>query len=476
MVQKQEERDNRRFVRVTSRDIVGEDEARKKTMKSDTKTRDINYAIGQGYSLLGIQLFHSNFDLNEFLYDIKIFNGVSSTIFTLYPELRNIISTDNIKSYIASSYWNNGDVPTEIRDRICPLMDKLVEARYNVLSKKYGKISSFPEKRKICEIFANDNYLEAVRIGYEQIQRRCLSNIDFYNLGGGISTGSNSFGLNGFYSDILKYFVANAYGETEKAAVATCMIGKYTSELSCLDEEDENVDKSSPIEKIKALFPKDGLFNSLFNVGYVPSFETQYSSFEKFGKTLYDTKYGCSVIVQKLNSARMSCKESISDDEIRTVYDRFAKSFLKLNIKETITLDQFKRIVSDSDDSYYKAVLRGYDNAKESTKNPAYVEFGRKLADYAKSLSTDSKGAHSLSRAILDELVDSFKESSYSKMSERYSAVLSRYPALDNILNFEEFYEMFKPNDLMEIVSFGYNDAKNGVSKFKVATGGQSLK
>ena len=77
--------------------------------------RDKNIAIKKGYASFGIQLFHSNYNLEEFFDDLKEFNDIFNTIFMYFPELRGVISVNDINSYVGSKHWNNDSISPDLK-------------------------------------------------------------------------------------------------------------------------------------------------------------------------------------------------------------------------------------------------------------------------------------------------------------------------------------------------------------------------
>lgn len=447
------------YVKVTSCDLVGDKYREENKKNSGARLAYINHAYNKGYSKLGVQLFQSNYYLEEFLEDLKTFNDIYTTVVIYFPELNGIISVKDINLYVESLCWNNNSISPDLNKRLSSLIDRLVDIRYEKLKRKYNNILDFPDKRTLFTLYANSNYTEALKNGYEYLKRKYTVNKDLYMIGEDIANIDVSYATDCFYSDILKYFIANYFGEKQSSSMATYLLDNYVSRKEYLEES------VSITERLKTLFPDSNLFQSLFVNGYVSSFDSIYSPYEKFGRIIYSSySSGRFALVKRMDNLRLIADDLKDELKAMDAYNDFINQFKKLKNFSFISFEQFKHIFSD-DDSYYNAILRGYDIARNSDKNKPYVTFGKKLAMYAQSEANNDRSANDISMKILFELLDSFKEPLWSLKAERYRSVLKKYPILDDILSFDEFYQMFKPNTYCEIVEFGYSDAKRGYSK-----------
>ena len=429
--------------------------------------RDKNIAIKRGYASLGIQLFHSNYNLEEFFDDLKEFNDIFNTIFMYFPELRGVISVNDINSYVGSKHWNNDSISPDLKKRLLSLIDRLVSSRYDILNGKYVNFSKFPDKYSLCDIYSNSVYMDTIKDVYDNLERKCSENSDLYYLGQAIACIDNSSDLNSFYSDILKLFVARSFGEKQFSDMIAYINDNHSFELAVLGGN------GSLIDKLKDLLPNDNLFHVLYEYGYLSNFDSVYSDYERFGKILYceysNYRAMRSKLFSRFKNLRLDASNLKSAEELIVAYNDFVNQFKKIRNINFITFEQFKLLVS-KDDSYFNAIFRGYDSAILEEKNDSYYMFGKKLASYAQNEANDKRNANDISMNILFELLDSFKEDLLSQRIQKFNSVLKKYPLLDGTLNFNEFYQMFKPNKSFDIVDFGYQHGKKGFSKLAPAS------
>ena len=58
-----------------------------------------------------------------------------------FPELRGVISVNDINSYVGSKHWNNDSISPDLKKRLLSLIDRLVSSRYDILKGKYVNFS-----------------------------------------------------------------------------------------------------------------------------------------------------------------------------------------------------------------------------------------------------------------------------------------------------------------------------------------------